>query len=59
MYAQTVDQALHGVGQETFEAIDQLKKINPDAYQPENGAQYPKIASAKASRKSPSYSKRT
>jgi len=42
MYAQTVDQALHGVGQETFEAIDQLKKINPDTYQPENGAQYPK-----------------
>jgi uncharacterized protein (DUF1501 family) len=42
MYAQTVDQALRGVGQETFEAIDQLKKINPDAYQPENGAQYPK-----------------
>jgi len=41
MYAQTVDQALRGVGQETFEAIDQLKKINPDAYQPENGAQYP------------------
>jgi uncharacterized protein (DUF1501 family) len=42
MYAQTVDQALRGVGQETFEAIDQLKKINPAAYQPENGAQYPK-----------------
>jgi uncharacterized protein (DUF1501 family) len=42
MYAQTVDKALHGVGQETFEAIDQLKKINPDTYQPENGAQYPK-----------------
>jgi uncharacterized protein (DUF1501 family) len=41
MYAQTVDAALRGVGQETFEAIDQLKKINPDAYQPENGAQYP------------------
>jgi len=41
MYAQTVDQALRGVGTETFEAIDQLKKINPDAYQPENGAQYP------------------
>ena len=31
MYAQTVDQALRGVGQETFEAIDQLKKINPDS----------------------------
>jgi uncharacterized protein (DUF1501 family) len=42
MYAQTVDQALHGVGKQTFEAIDQLKKINPDAYQPENGADYPK-----------------
>lgn len=41
MYAQTVDQALRGVGTETFEAIDQLKKINPDTYQPENGAQYP------------------
>ena len=32
MYAQTVDQAMRGVGQETFEAIDQLKKINPDSY---------------------------
>ncbi|MGH9776460.1 MAG: DUF1501 domain-containing protein [Candidatus Acidiferrales bacterium] len=42
MYASTVDQALHGVGQETFEAIDTLKKINPDQYQPANGAQYPK-----------------
>jgi uncharacterized protein (DUF1501 family) len=42
MYAQTVDHALRGVGTETFEAIDQLKKINPDAYQPQNGAQYPK-----------------
>lgn len=41
MYAQTVDQAMRGVGQETFDAIDQLKKINPDSYQPENGAQYP------------------
>jgi uncharacterized protein (DUF1501 family) len=42
MYAQTVDHAMRGVGRETFEAIDQLKKINPDSYQPENGAQYPK-----------------
>ena len=42
MYAQTVDQALRGVGHETFEAIDQLKKINPDLYEPENSAQYPK-----------------
>jgi uncharacterized protein (DUF1501 family) len=42
MYAQSVDHAMRGVGAETFEAIDQLKKINPDSYQPENGAQYPK-----------------
>jgi uncharacterized protein (DUF1501 family) len=42
MYAQTVDHAMRGVGNETFEAVDQLKKINPDSYQPENGAQYPK-----------------
>jgi uncharacterized protein (DUF1501 family) len=41
MYAQTVDEAMRGVSQETFEAVDQLKQINPDAYQPENGAQYP------------------
>ena len=42
MYAQTVDEAMRGVSQETFEAVDQLKQINPDTYQPENGAQYPK-----------------
>jgi uncharacterized protein (DUF1501 family) len=42
MYAQTVDQALRGTGNETFEAIDMLKKANPSQYQPENGAEYPK-----------------
>jgi uncharacterized protein (DUF1501 family) len=42
MYAQTVDQAMRGVGHETFEAIDQLKKINPGMYEPENAAEYPK-----------------
>jgi uncharacterized protein (DUF1501 family) len=41
MYAQTVDRAMRGVGTETFEAVDQLKKINPALYQPENGALYP------------------
>jgi uncharacterized protein (DUF1501 family) len=41
MYAQTVDQALHGTGTETFEAIDLLRKADPTKYQPENGAQYP------------------
>lgn len=42
MYAQTVDQALHGTGTETFEAIDMLRKADPEKYQPENGAEYPK-----------------
>jgi uncharacterized protein (DUF1501 family) len=41
MYAQTVDAALRGTGTETFEAIDMLKKANPQQYQPDNGAQYP------------------
>jgi uncharacterized protein (DUF1501 family) len=41
MYADTVDKALHGVGAETFEAVDSLQKLDPDNYQPENGAQYP------------------
>src|SRR6202050_1528901 len=31
MYAHTVDRAMRGVGQETFEAIDQLKKIHPES----------------------------
>jgi len=42
MYAQSVDQALHGTGAETFEAIDLLKKIDPAKFPPENGADYPK-----------------
>ena len=42
MYSQTVDQAMRGAGNETFAAIDQLKKINPDKYTPSNGAVYPK-----------------
>ena len=42
MYAQSVDQALHGTGAETFEAIDLLKKVDPAKYPPENGADYPK-----------------
>ena len=41
MYAQTVDQALRGTGAETFEAIDMLRKADPEKYQPENGAEYP------------------
>ena len=41
LYAQTVDQALHGTGQETFEAIQMLKKVREELYVPENGAAYP------------------
>src|SRR5690349_3150003 len=41
MYAQTVDQALRGTGAETFEAINMLRKADPQKYQPENGAEYP------------------
>ena len=28
----------HGMGRETFEAVNYLKKANPAQYQPENGA---------------------
>jgi uncharacterized protein (DUF1501 family) len=42
IYAQTVDKALRGTGQETFEAIDMLRKADPSRYRPENGAQYPR-----------------
>lgn len=42
MYAQSVDQALHGTGAETFEAIDMLRKIDLSQYPPDNGAEYPK-----------------
>ena len=42
MYAQSVDQALHGTGAETFEAIDMLRKIDISKFPPEHGADYPK-----------------
>jgi uncharacterized protein (DUF1501 family) len=42
IYAQTVDQALRGTGTETFEAIEMLRKANPQRYQPENNADYPR-----------------
>jgi uncharacterized protein (DUF1501 family) len=41
LYAQSVNDALHGTGQETFEAVNYLKKVNPSQFRPENGAQYP------------------
>src|SRR5947208_14297804 len=41
LYDQTVNDALHGTGKETFEAINYLKQINPAQFKPENGANYP------------------
>src|SRR6266702_4159643 len=41
IYDQTVNDALHGTGKETFEAINYLKQVNPAQYKPENGANDP------------------
>jgi uncharacterized protein (DUF1501 family) len=42
IYAQTVNDVLGGTGQETFEAVNYLKRVNPAQYKAENGAQYPR-----------------
>jgi uncharacterized protein (DUF1501 family) len=42
IYAQKTNDALAGMGRETFEAVNYLKKVNPQQYKPENGAQYPR-----------------
>ena len=42
IYDQTVNDALHGTGKETFEAINYLKQVNPSQYKPESGAEYPR-----------------
>src|SRR6267143_1293102 len=42
IYDQTVNDMLGGIGKETFEAVNYLKKVNPAQYQPQNGAQYPR-----------------
>src|SRR5256714_3621159 len=36
-----VNDALHGTGKETFEAINYLKQVNPAQYKAENSATYP------------------
>ena len=41
LYDSTVGDVLHGTGKESFEAIAMLKKANPGAYVPANGALYP------------------
>ncbi len=33
---------IHGTGQEMFEAVKMLRSANPQQYQPQNGANYPK-----------------
>jgi len=42
IYARETKDSLAGMGRETFEAVNYLKKANPGQYQPENGAQYPR-----------------
>jgi uncharacterized protein (DUF1501 family) len=42
MYGDAVDSVMRGVGRETFDAVNTLKKLDPGNYQPANGAQYPR-----------------
>jgi uncharacterized protein (DUF1501 family) len=42
MYEQGVKDILYGTGRETFEAVKMLKAANPQRFQPDNGAQYPR-----------------
>jgi uncharacterized protein (DUF1501 family) len=42
MYDSSVDAALHGTGQETFEAVKMLKSADPGRYRPAPGANYPR-----------------
>ena len=42
MYEEATRDVLHGTGQETFEAIQFLKKSDPARYQPASGAEYPR-----------------
>jgi uncharacterized protein (DUF1501 family) len=41
IYEQSAGDALRGTGKETFEAINFLRRVNPQQYKPENGAVYP------------------
>ena len=42
IYAQNTSDSLAGMGRETFEAVNYLKRVNPAQYKPEHGAQYPR-----------------
>jgi len=41
LYDEAAGDVLHGVGKETFEALKQLRDLNPAGYVPAPGAQYP------------------
>ena len=41
IYDRAVGDVLHGTAQESFAAMDQLKRLNVGAYTPANGAKYP------------------
>ncbi len=42
IYNRETNDSLAGMGRETFEAVNYLKRVNPAQYRPENGAQYPR-----------------
>jgi uncharacterized protein (DUF1501 family) len=42
IYARNLNDSLAGMGRETFEAVNYLKKVIPAQYKPQNGAQYPR-----------------
>jgi uncharacterized protein (DUF1501 family) len=42
LYEQGVNDILHGTGRETFEAVKMLKAANPQRFEPDNGAKYPR-----------------
>ncbi|MFN2529752.1 MAG: DUF1501 domain-containing protein [Pyrinomonadaceae bacterium] len=42
IYGRSQNDLLGGMGRETFEAVNYLKKVNPAQYKPENGAVYPR-----------------
>jgi len=47
-YKAAADEVLNGVGREAFEAIRTLKTADPQRYQPERGADYPRSAYGQA-----------
>src|SRR5260370_19041074 len=42
MYANRGDTVMHGIGQETFDAVKMLKAADPAKYTPAAGANYPR-----------------